>query len=196
MFRAPHSPRRTAYSPSRRYRSSDYTNISVPSSNNEEEFKRQATALINELIRTAPSSWKTLFRSAGLPEIPSIQQLIDTLLEKTAGGNDPGPKGREVSGIPLDVRKDALKGVILSHKANYPSYNGIGLTRGIQLATQDSMPQREVNRMCAFFSRNRRYMDYPCFGNDDEMCKSWLAWLNWGGTPGRDFSCARKGTTN
>ena len=183
---------KTARSPPRFSKSLALLSVPIPSDSNESDFKRQAEGIINELIRTAPSTWKSLFKSLGLSDTPTILELIDTALEKTAGGNDPGPKGSNVSGIPMPVRKEALKGVILSHEANYPSYNGIGLVRGMQLATQDRLPEREVKRMCAFFSRNRRYMDYSCFGNDDEKCKSWLAWLNWGGSDGREWSCATK----
>ena len=130
------------------------------------------------MLKNPPSSWQRMFRDNGVPATPSIEEIIDVLLEKTAGGNDPGERGEE-----------ALKGVMLSYEANYPSYNGIGLARAIQLATQDTLPIREVRRMCAFFRRNQRYRDYPCFGDDEQRCKSYLAWLNWGGDAGFDWTC-------
>lgn len=152
-------------------------------------FQQSARVKIEQLIATAPSSWKKLFQQLGLSTNPSIEDIIDAALAKTAGGNDAGPKGEEVGNIPLEVRKDALKGVELSHKANYPSYNGIGLARGMQLATQDFIWKRSMQRMCAFFRRNKRYLAYECFGETETPCKSYMAWLNWGGTPGRDWSC-------
>lgn len=152
-------------------------------------FQRNAAEQINEMLHNPPSSWQRMFKDNGVSAAPTIEELIDVLLEKTAGGNDPGDKGEDIGDIPQAVREEALKGVVLSYEANYPSYNGIGLARAIQLATQETLPIREVRRMCAFFRRNQRYRDYPCFGDDEQRCKSYLAWLNWGGDAGFDWAC-------
>jgi len=77
-----------------------------------------------------------------------------------------------------------MKGIVLSYENNYPSYKGIGLARAIQLATQDSIWERSVERMQAFFKRNQRF---ETMGSESNPTKSYMAWLNWGGRSGMDW---------
>jgi hypothetical protein len=79
------------------------------------------------------------------------------------------------------VRQEAMQGIRLSHENNYPSYKGIGLARAIQLATQEKIWKRSVERMQAFFKRNAR------FKNSKSPSKSYLSWLNWGGSSGQEW---------
>ena len=130
-----------------------------------------------------------MFREQGLPNKPSIEQVL-SLLDRTAGSNSSSE--RETSeqnpkkyAPPAKVRTEAFKGIQLSYEHNYPSYNGIGLARAVQLATQEKIWANSVNRMQAFFGRNKRYTDYEF--NDAKPGKSYLAWLNWGGCSGRDW---------
>lgn len=146
---------------------------------------------VNELLQDPPSSWIKVFKSEGISENPSIEEVL-SLLEETAGSN-PSSERKTTSDNPKslkppsDVRKDAIKGVILSHQNNYPSWKGIGLARGIQLATQDKIWLHSGERMAAFFKRNQYYKRQNGFGDDQNPSKSYLAWLNWGGDAGEKW---------
>ena len=146
---------------------------------------------IKDLLKDPPSSWKKLFKSEGISETPTIEEIL-SLLEETAGSNVSGE--RETSSEnpkslkpPAQVRKDAIKGVLLSHIHNYPSWKGIGLARAIQLATQDKIWKHSGERMAAFFKRNQYYKSQTGFGDDEKPSKSYLAWLNWGGDAGEEW---------
>jgi len=143
---------------------------------------------IQQLINTGPSSWRKMFKQQGLSETPKVKDVLETLLEKTAGGQDAGPRGEAKYRPPQAVRKEAMKGIRLSHQFNYPSYNGIGLTRAIQLVVMDKIWERSINRMYKFFTRNQRYKSYKGFGDDKNPSRSYLSWLVWGGDSGYEWS--------
>ncbi len=148
------------------------------------------TQEVQEYLNKPPSTWQKLFASHGLPQHPTIDQVITTFLSKTAGGKDSHEEDSQLIGdIPEQVREEALKGIRLSYTNNYPSYEGIGLARAIQLVTQDKIHSESKRRMCAFFSRNKRYQKMKGFGDDQRPSKSYLAWLNWGGNAGYDWAC-------
>lgn len=147
---------------------------------------------IEGYLKNPPNSWRKMFREQGIPETPTIKQVL-SLLSKTAGGyesletetSSSNPKTYKPTKA---VRDAAMKGIRLSYKHNYPSYNGIGLARAIQLAVEPTVWKRTIERMSAFFGRNKRYENLSGFNNDTNPSKSYLAWLNWGGTPGRDWA--------
>lgn len=143
-----------------------------------------ARAEVQAMIDRAPPSWRAEFQAAGLGPRPTVNRVVNTLLEKTAGGNEAGPRGGAGRIPPDAVRADALKGVRLSYQHDYAGWDGIGLARAMQLATQERIWPRAIDRMYAFFKRNRRYLKYDTFGDDQIGASSYLAWLNWGGTPG------------
>lgn len=148
-------------------------------------------AVVQALLDTAPPSWRAAFRSHGLPDHPDAADVVDVMLERTAGGNDAGPRGKARHVPPRAVREAALKGLLLSHRFNYAGWDGIGLARAVQLATAPAIWDRFVHRMAAFFERNKRYMRYATFGDDRAGASSWLAWLNWGGTPGWEWAAGQ-----
>ena len=132
-----------------------------------------------------------MFLEEGLSETPTITQVL-SLLEKTAGGSESfelatGVENPKNLVPPENVRKEAMKGVRLSHEFDYPSYRGIGLARAIQLATQPTIWETSAERMSAFFKRNIRYRNLEGFGDEQNPSKSYLAWLNWGGNSGLDW---------
>lgn len=143
-----------------------------------------ARAQVQRLLDTSPSSWKEAFRSHGLTSRPTVDEVVEVMLERTAGGANAGPRGRARHVPPDDVRAAAIRGLQLSHRFDYAGWDGIGLARAVQLATQPAIWSRSVDRMRAFFGRNKRYMNYSTFGDDSAGASSWMAWLNWGGTPG------------
>lgn len=129
-----------------------------------------------------------MFISQGLTETPTITQVL-SLLDKTAGSNPSNERSTSTENPkdfqpPEKVRTEAMKGIQLSYEHNYPSYNGIGLARAIQLVIEPTIWKRSVERMSAFFKRNKRYEDMAGFNDDTNPSKSYLAYLNWGGKSG------------
>ena len=155
------------------------------------EFSGSYTKQIQELLKSPPASWRKMFRQEGISETPTIQQVLG-LLHITAGGNE-SKENENVTGNAKDlvppnkVREEAMKGINLSHKFNYPSYRGIGLARAIQLAIEPAIWHRSAMRMRDFFRRNQRYESYRGFNDDEHPSKSYLAWLNWGGDAGKKW---------
>ena len=153
------------------------------------EIENNKKEIVN-LLKNPPKSWEKLFKEEGINA--TITGIL-SLLESTAGGNESLETETSSSNpkdyVPPDkVREEAMKGIRLSHKFNYPSYKGIGLARAVQLATQPTIWKRSVDRMDAFFKRNARYQTLSGFGDDNSPSKSYLAWLNWGGTSGMKWS--------
>lgn len=142
---------------------------------------------IQTMLQNPPNSWQKLFESMELGISPTIQQIL-SLLDKTVGGN-PSYEGKEISTftVPNIVKEEAMKGIRLSYKNNYSGYKGIGLARAIQLATQNKIPAEAINRIKAFFNRNVRYEQMKGFGDDTNPSKSYLAYLNWGGIPAKNW---------
>jgi len=146
---------------------------------------------IEKYLSDPPRSWRKMFLEQKIPETPSISQVL-SLLDRTAGENlsnerktsDENPKNFIP---PNSVREEAMKGIRLSYEHNYPSYNGIGLARAIQLAIEPSIWKNSVDRMKAFFGRNSRYETLAGFNNDQNPSKSYLAYLNWGGISGKKW---------
>ena len=110
-------------------------------------------------------------------------------LERTPSGRDAGPKGALTATPPAAVRAAAFKGLKI-RASMPPSRRGgtaIGVGRAIQLALGSPLPERSIRRMRAYFSRHARdkrpYWDAP----GDET-KGYIAWLLWGGDPGRAFA--------
>jgi hypothetical protein len=146
---------------------------------------------IEQMLSHPPSSWQKIFRQMGLSDTPNIKEVLN-LLDYTAGGNSSNEtmtsNNNPKNLVPPDkVREEAMKGIILSYQNNYPSYKGIGLARAIQLATQPTIWQKSVDRMRAFFNRNKRYETIKGFNDDHSPTKSYLAYLNWGGISGKNW---------
>lgn len=143
--------------------------------------------VVQQMLDAPPPSWRQVFRAHALPDRPRADEVVDVMLERTAGGSDAGPRGSSYR-VPDEVRSAALRGLQLSYDNDYTGWNGIGLARAVQLATEPCVWKRSVERMYAFFSRNRRYMTYSSLSDDTRASKSWMAWLNWGGMPGYVWS--------
>ena len=145
-------------------------------------------AQIQEMINTAPSSWKTMFKRYKLGSKPSVGELIQTVLEFTPSMNKYGRKGAKVYSPPPAVRSNALKGLKLSHRHNYTSASGIGLVRAMQLATEPKVWKRTVERMDSYFERHQKDKQSSRFGNQISPSRGYMAWLNWGGDEGYRWS--------
>jgi hypothetical protein len=148
---------------------------------------------IKQLLATAPKSWQKMFVSKGLPAKPkNIDQVIEKLLSLTPTERSSGPTGQKAHTPDACTRREAMKGLELSHRDNYTSASGIGLARAIQLATWPKIWDRSVRRMDAYFTRHDKDQNARNFGNDDNPSRGYLAWLNWGGYCGLDWAKEEK----
>jgi hypothetical protein len=145
-------------------------------------------AAVQRLINTAPPSWKTMFQRYNLGSRPTVDQLIETVLEYTPSMRDSGIRGEAQYAPPKRVREEAWKGLILSHRENYTSQSGIGLVRAMQLVVRPKIWNRSINRMHKYFDRHQRDQNAKNFGNDANPSRGWMAWLNWGGDSGKAWA--------
>jgi hypothetical protein len=110
-------------------------------------------------------------------------------LERTPSGRDAGPKGAVVATPPKAVRDAAYKGLKIRAQMPKSRQGGtdIGVGRAIQLALGQPLPERSIKRMRAYFSRHAR--DFrPGWDAPGDESKGYIAWLLWGGTPGRTWA--------
>jgi hypothetical protein len=126
------------------------------------------TDVVQAMLDDPPPSWVAAFRYHGLPTRPDVEDVVETMLEETAGGNDAGPRGKKNVFVPPDVASTALRGLKRSWREDYAGWNGIGLARAVQLATQPKIWQRAQRRIVAYLLRHQATRGQP-------------AWDNWGG---------------
>lgn len=150
-------------------------------------------AEIQRMIDTAPTSWKTMFKRYKLGSKPSVKKVIATVLEFTPSMNKYGDKGSQGYIPPSKVRQEAMAGLRLSYKHGYTSASGIGLVRAMQLALEPSVWERTVQRMFAYFERHISDTESTSFGDNAYPSNGWMAWLNWGGTAGYEWSASLQG---
>ena len=166
---------------------------------------QQNAEVIQKLLATAPPDWKVQFAGGLSDRRHSGQHVGSTdmtianalsILGITAGGN---PSFDDVTGphkVPDAVRKNAMKGLHLSHKNDYGAWNFIGIARAIQLATVPGVSDRTISRMSAYFGRHVKDQKSSNFGNDASPSRGYMAWLNWGGDEGYDWANGIKAGTH
>jgi len=136
-------------------------------------------------------------RALGLevtPDRPSVDDIIETVLEITAGERKAGTsqwagdRGPEDVEVPPEVAEEAMFGIELAHKHDYPAWKFIGLARAMQLATRRKIWRRSRRRIRAYFSRHQKDKLAPGFGDDQNPSKGYLAHLVWGGASAEDWA--------
>ena len=143
---------------------------------------------VQRLIDTAPPAWKTMFKRYNLGPKPTVDELIETVLEYTPSMRGSGGRGEAQYAPPKQVREEAWKGLVLSHRENYTSQSGIGLVRAMQLVSRPKIWDRSIRRMQSYFDRHKTDKKAKNFGNDDNPSRGWMAWLNWGGDSGKAWA--------
>ena len=143
---------------------------------------------IQQMINTAPPAWKQMFKRYKLGNKPTVDKLIETVLEYTPSMRKYGDRGDADHTPPKKVRDEAMKGIILSHRHNYTSASGIGLVRAMQLVVKPKIWDRSVQRMSSYFERHIRDQESANFGNDTNPSRGYMAWLNWGGDSGKAWA--------
>ena len=152
-------------------------------------------AEVQRMINSAPPKWKAMFKVKVGKVKPTVDEAIHAILNLTPSGAEYGPTGSKRWAVPAAVKADAIKGLRLSFRENYTSASGIGLARAMQLATWPKVWDRSIDRMYGYFDRHISDTESATFGNDSNPSNGWMAWLNWGGTPGYEWAAAIKGST-
>lgn len=145
-------------------------------------------AKIQQMINTAPKQWLDMFQHHGLGKKPTVDKLIDVVLDYTPTMRSSGAEGKAKYVPPKKVREEAWKGLVLAHKHNWSSVSGIGLVRAMQLVVEPKIWERSVLRMKAYFSRHTIDKQGKNFGNDAKPSRGYIAWLAWGGDSGKAWS--------
>jgi len=147
---------------------------------------------VEKMLHNPPSSWKALYKRAGLSARPSVDDFIDIVRSKTPSGRSAEAhygremgQGRHVP--PKAVREAALHGLRLSYNSNYTSQSGVGLARAVQLVLDPSIDDLAKTRMRAYLTRHERDKQGKNFGNDQNPSNGYMAWLNWGGDPAKEW---------
>ncbi|NIQ78533.1 MAG: DNA-binding protein, partial [Anaerolineae bacterium] len=87
---------------------------------------------------------------------------------------------------PRDVARAAARGLELRKKFKRGG-TPVGIKRAVQLARRDPVSVRTLQRMVSFFARHavdRR----PGWGNPRNPTNGYIAWMIWGGDPGRRWA--------
>ena len=161
--------------------------------------RTQNKARIEEMLSSMPKRWKRELEAArteqrllGLPvtpESPSVDDIIETVLEITAGEKTPGssrwagPRGDESVVVYDDIMEEAMHGLELSFREDYPSWKFIGLARAMQLATRSKIWVRSRNRAREYLRRHQKDKGGRGFGDEKSPSDGYMAYLNWGGEP-------------
>jgi hypothetical protein len=88
---------------------------------------------------------------------------------------------------PIAVAKAAAKGLAFRAKYNRGGTE-IGLGRGLQLKNRKTLSPEIIIRMVSYFARHEVDKRAKNFGNDDFPSTGYIAWLLWGGDPGREWA--------
>lgn len=147
---------------------------------------------VEQMLHDPPPSWKALYRRAGLPAKPSVEAFIDIVRSKTPSGRSAemhyGRTMGEGQHVPTKaVREAALLGLRLSYDNNYTSTSGVGLARAVQLVLEPSIDDLAKTRMRAYLTRHEKDKQGKNFGNLDRPSNGYMAWLNWGGDPAKEW---------
>lgn len=88
---------------------------------------------------------------------------------------------------PEEVAEAARKGLALRRRFRRGG-TAVGLARGRDLKNRRNLSPDTVVRMTSYFARHAVDKDAPNFGNDADPSAGYVAWLLWGGDPGRDWA--------
>lgn len=88
---------------------------------------------------------------------------------------------------PQEVADAAAKGLDL-RRAFDRGGTDVGLARARDLKNKESVSPDTIERMVNYFKRHEVDKRAEDFGNDDDPSAGYVAWLLWGGDPGRDWA--------
>lgn len=86
----------------------------------------------------------------------------------------------------LELRKKFKRGGLSSKQAGKLGI-GSGIIRAINLANKDKLSPLTIKRMHNYFSRHRKDKR-PGWSNPNNPSNGYIAWLLWGGDPGKRWA--------
>lgn len=88
---------------------------------------------------------------------------------------------------PADVARYAAEGLRLRREFGRGG-TPVGIARGRDLKNRRCLSPRTIQRMCSFFARHEVDKRGKDFGNPKHPSNGLIAWLLWGGDPGRTWA--------
>lgn len=95
--------------------------------------------------------------------------------------------------MPVDTRPTAEMAAAAAKGLRLREEHGrggtaIGVARARDIKNRKNLSRSTVGRMVNYFARHDSDRDAPGFGNDADPSNGWIAWLLWGGYPGRAWA--------
>ena len=88
---------------------------------------------------------------------------------------------------PATVAREAKKGLEL-HERFHRGGTEVGWHRAEQLSRREELSRDEVVAMASYFARHEVDKRGHDWGNEENPSPGYVAWLLWGGEPGRDWA--------
>ena len=99
--------------------------------------------------------------------------------------------GKRYPGIdfrpPEAVAERARKGLALRREFSRGG-TAVGLARARDLKNRRNLSPETITRMTRYFARHAVDREADGFGHDENPSAGYVAWLLWGGDPGRDWA--------
>ena len=86
----------------------------------------------------------------------------------------------------LELRKKFKKGGLSTQEAGKQGI-GSGVARATSLSRRSNVSPKVIKQMCGYFSRHAKDKK-PGWSNASNPSKGYIAWLLWGGNPGRGWA--------
>jgi hypothetical protein len=145
------------------------------------------------MLRAMPTKWRRAYNTARrtladnggpvLPDVPTPEQAM-LILANTAGGNRDIDQPTGDQPVPQNVRDEAMHGLRLSYKHDYPGWEFFGIARAIQLVLAPGVPMRTRERMKRYLESHQKDKLAPHYGDEERPSNGYMAMLNWGGDAG------------
>ena len=88
---------------------------------------------------------------------------------------------------PAAVAHEAEKGLKLHDKFDRGGTE-VGWKRARQLSAREELSREDVVAMASYFARHAVDKDAKGFGDDADPSPGYVAWLLWGGEPGKEWA--------
>ncbi|SDY34608.1 hypothetical protein [Citreimonas salinaria] len=88
---------------------------------------------------------------------------------------------------PRAVADAAARGLELRRRFHRGG-TAVGVARARDLSNRRRLSPQTIQRMTSYFARHAVDKKASGFGNDDDPSAGYVAWLLWGGDPGRDWA--------
>lgn len=98
----------------------------------------------------------------------------------------------EIDFTPPDAAVAAAEKGLALRRAFKRGGTSVGVARARDLSNRKDLSPETIRRMSSYFARHEVDKRASGFSNDDDPSAGYIAWLLWGGDPGRDWAEAVK----